>query len=76
MKTFTVVVQRYQTQTATFTVKAKSEDELKEKLAEIDFGQIDHCFDEGEVESIEYEATSVTPTKNSTIDEELQDLLN
>lgn len=79
MKTFKVNVQRSQIQTQTFVVKAVSKADLEKKLAELDFGEMDDRFDEGEVDSIEYDVASIEPCKVYGLtfaDEDLQDCLD
>lgn len=79
MKTFKVNVQRSQIQTQMFVVKAVSKADLKKKLAELDFGEMDDRFDEGEVDSIEYDVASIEPCKeegDTFADEDLQGCLD
>jgi hypothetical protein len=79
MPLFTVKVTRYQTQSETFVLNAKNKEELEIKLNDFDFGEIDHRFDEAEVDSIEYEINDAKPCANQTTrfaDEELQQLIN
>lgn len=79
MKSYEVTIRRHQTQSVTFTVKSDNEKALRDKLEEIDLGEIDGRFDEGEVESIEYETTEINRVKGSEAsfaDEDLQDLLD
>lgn len=79
MRTYKVAVMRVQTQVVEFTVKAASEKELKSQLDSVDFSEIDHRFDEGEVDSIEYEVSRVEKTTSgepSFADDDLQDLLD
>lgn len=77
---FKVAISRSQIQTQTFTVEAKSQAELEKALLELDFGDIDYRFDEGEVESIEYDVDNVCkikkPIGKSFADEDLQEMLN
>lgn len=76
---FEICVQRTQVQSKVFIVKANSRDDLNNKLQEIDFGNIDALFDEGEVESIDYEVLCINPTEqepSSFDDEDLQDCLD
>lgn len=61
MKIFRVIVQRTQIQSHTFVVSAKNQSELEKKLDEIDFGEMDEVFDEGEVDSIEYDVVDSEP---------------
>ena len=79
MPFFEVSVTRTQLQSELFTVEAKNKEELKKILERIDFGCIDVRFDEGEVESIEYEVNSVKevekPSGQSFADEDLQELI-
>jgi hypothetical protein len=57
---------------------------LKKKLDELDFGFIDSHFDEGEVDSIDYEVKSVTKVKKGSpnmitfddSDEDFQEMLD
>lgn len=79
MKKFKVHVQRTQVQSQVFYVKAESRDELDKKLEEIDFGEMDDRFDEGEVDSIEYDVASIEPCKeegHTFADEDLQECLD
>jgi len=78
MPFFTVSVTRSQNQSTTFTVEADNKKDLENKLNEIDFGEIDHRFDEAEVDSIDYTVNFVSACKEKTAtfaDEDLQDLL-
>ena len=63
MKNFKVHVQRTQVQSEVFYIKAESQSDLEKKLDEIDFGEIDSCFDEGEVDSIDYEVLETKPCR-------------
>jgi hypothetical protein len=79
MKTFKVNVTRTQIQSQTFVVKAKSQFDLEMKLDNIDFGEMDSLFDEGEVDSIDYEVNEVEPCKkygSTFADEDLQECLD
>lgn len=81
MKTFKVNVQRTQVQSQTFVVKAEDQSDLEKKLDELDFGHIDSVFDEGEVDSIDYEVTEVEsckkrPYEATFADEDLQECLD
>ena len=80
MKNFKVVVQRTQIQSQTFVVKADNQSDLEKKLDELDFGHIDTVFDEGEVESIDYELKDVEPCKErpytTFADDDLQECLD
>jgi hypothetical protein len=77
---FKVTVSRSQIQTQTFTIEADNQADLEKTLLELDFGHIDSCFDEGEVESIEYDVENVCkaskPRGTSFADEDLQEMLN
>lgn len=79
MKTYKVVVSRTQIQTVEFVVQAENSSLLKSKLEEIDFGEIDHRFEEGEIESIDYEVRKIfvskKPLPSSFADEDLQELI-
>lgn len=79
MKKFKVHVQRTQIQSQVFYIRADSQEELERKLDEFDFGKIDHVFDEGEVDSIDYEVIETKPCKliHPTFgSEDLQQCLN
>lgn len=83
MPKFDVVITRTQTQSQLFTVQAKNKEELEKKLEELDLegqlAEIDETFDDGEVESIEYEVFKIKPSKNNSISfasEDLQALLD
>jgi len=81
MKKFKVHVQRTQVQSQVFYVKAEGRDELEKKLEEIDFGDMDSLFDEGEVDSIDYEVVETEPCNkgpgvSSFADEDLQEMLD
>ena len=77
---FKVNVTRTQVQTQTFTIKASSQADLEKTLLELDFGHIDSCFDEGEVDSIEYDVDNVCkvskPRGKTFADEDLQEMLD
>jgi hypothetical protein len=77
---FKVVISRSQIQTQTFTVEASSQADLEKTLLDLDFGEIDSCFDEGEVESIEYDVENVCklskPRGKTFADEDLQEMLD
>jgi hypothetical protein len=83
MALFHVKINRIQTQTQFFTVKADNKADLEKRLQEIDeeggFGDIDERFDEGEVDDIEYSVRAVEPCKkdpSTFADEDLQDLID
>jgi hypothetical protein len=83
MAFFSVRINRIQTQTQVFTVKADNKADLEKRLQELDeedgFGDIDERFDEGEVDSIEYSVSEVKPCKkdpSTFADEDLQDLID
>lgn len=83
MPKFDVVITRTQTQSQLFTVQANSQKELEQQLEKLDldgqFAEIDDVFDQGEVDSIEYEVFKIKPSKNKAISfasEELQSLLD
>lgn len=81
MPYFKVNVQRSQIQSQTFVVKADDQSDLEKKLDEIDFGEMDSVFDEGEVDSIEYDVVDVEsckkrPYKATFADEDLQECLD
>ena len=77
---FKVNITRTQVQTQTFTVKANNQAGLEKTLSEFDFGHIDSRFDEGEVDSIEYDVVGVCkvskPRGKTFADEDLQEMLN
>lgn len=77
---FKVTVSRSQVQTQVFTVEADNKADLEKTLMELDFGHIDSCFDEGEVDSIEYDVDNVEqvskPRGTSFADDDLQEMLN
>jgi hypothetical protein len=79
MPYFKVNVTRTQIQSQTFVVKAEDQSDLEKKLDELDFGHIDSVFDEGEVDSIDYEVNEVEPCKkygSTFADEDLQKCLD
>jgi hypothetical protein len=83
MPYFDVVVERSQVQFQVFTIKAKDQKSLEKKLEKLDLNgelsQIDERFDEGEVNSIEYSVSRVSPSKNanqSFASEDLQELVD
>lgn len=59
MPEFKIQVIRTQIQTVEFCVEAASKKVLEDKLNNIDFGEIDERFDEGEVVSIDYEVEEI-----------------
>ena len=78
-KFFLVKISRIQTQTQFFTVKADNKADLERRLQELNFGEIDERFDEGEVHSIEYSVLDVKTCKKDSstfADEDLQDLID
>ncbi len=79
MPFFQVSVTRHQLQSEEFTVKAENKEALQKILERIDFGCIDERFDQGEVQSIDYEVNSVKevekPSSQSFADEDLQELI-
>lgn len=64
MKTFKVHVQRIQVQSQVFYVTASSREELEKKLQDVSFDEMDNVFDEGEVDSIEYDIVDTSPCKS------------
>ena len=81
MPYFKVNVRRTQVQSQTFVVKAEEQSSLEKNLNELDFGHIDSVFDEGEVDSIDYEVAEVEsckkrPYKATFADEDLQNCLD
>lgn len=79
MKTFKVHVQRIQVQSQVFYVTASSREELEKKLQNVSFDEMDNVFDEGEVDSIEYDIVDTSPCDSlySTFaSEELQEQLD
>lgn len=79
MPNFTVTASRTQVQSVTFTISAKSKSELVRKLNLIKLSDLDDRFDEGHVDSIDYEIGTVCSSKNKPTtfaDEELQGLLS
>lgn len=83
MPKFDVVITRTQTQSQIFTVQANNQKELEKQLEQLDsdgqFAEIDEVFDQGEVDSIEYEVFKIKPSKNKNISfasEDLQSLLD
>jgi hypothetical protein len=75
---FRVRISRTQTQTQFFAVKADDKADLERRLQELDFGDIDGRFDEGEVDSIEYSVLDVKPCEKDSstfADEALQNLI-
>jgi hypothetical protein len=79
MPKFKVHAQRTQVQSQVFYVTAASREELEKKLQDVSFDEMDNVFDEGEVDSIDYEVVETCPCKSgpSTFaSEELQEQLN
>jgi len=83
MPLFRVSVTRTQTQSIGFTVEASSQKDLEKKLISIEndcgFSELDHHFDDGEVDSIDYEVGNITTCKKgytSFADEDLQGMLD
>lgn len=79
MPYFKVNVRRTQVQSQTFVIKAEEQSDLEKKLNEFDFGHIDSMFDEGEVDSIDYEVGEIKPCKEegyTFADEDLQECLD
>lgn len=79
MPNFKVHVQRIQVQSQVFYVKADSKKQLEKKLLDVSFDEMDNVFDEGEVDSIEYDVVETKPCDSlySTFaSEELQEQLD
>lgn len=79
MPYFEVVVERSQSQFQTFVVEAKDQKALEARLEELDFSEVDERFDEGEVESIDYTVSRVSPAKKSDetfASDDLQNLID
>jgi hypothetical protein len=79
MPNFKVHVQRIQVQSQVFYVKADSKEQLDRKLLDVSFDEMDDRFDEGEVDSIEYDIVETNPCESCTstfASEELQEQLD
>lgn len=81
MPKFSIGMVRTQVQSESFVVEASDIVHLTNLLKELDndgaFGKIDTVFDGGEVESIEYEVTCISPCLDELdITEDLQELLD
>jgi hypothetical protein len=81
MPEFKFQVTRTQIQTVEFCVEAASKKSLEDKLNNIDFGEIDERFDEGEVVSIDYdveEIEKISPADafSNFASEELKELID
>lgn len=81
MPKFSVGIIRTQVQSENFVVEATDIVHLTNLLKELDndgaFGKIDSVFDGGEVESIEYEVTRISPCADKlNINSDLQELLD
>lgn len=81
MPNFKVQVTRTQVQTVEFCLEASNKKALEDKLNEIDFGDIDERFDEGEVVSIDYEVDEIEKISPSDAfsnfaSEELKELID
>lgn len=80
MITYSVSVSRTQVQSVRFIVQASNLSELKNKLDNVDFAEIDERFDGGEVDSIDYDVTEIydvaeMESSSISVDDDLQDLL-
>jgi hypothetical protein len=78
MPKFKLHVQRVQVQSQFFCIESSSQEELEQKLCKFDFGKIDYVFDEGEVDSINYEVVETKPCEyfSAFASEDLQQCLN